>query len=118
MALETVFAMESSAIKFGPGATCEIGDDAQVRGCRRVMLLTDPKLAESPIVDSACTALSDAGVEYDVFSDVYVEPTDDSFRKAIDFALASNYDGFVAVGGGSVIDTAKAANLYSTYPAD
>ncbi|HEV2128093.1 MAG TPA: hydroxyacid-oxoacid transhydrogenase [Thermomicrobiales bacterium] len=118
MALETVFAMESSAIKFGSGATREIGDDAQVRGCRRVMLLTDPKLAESPILDSARIALADAGVDCDIFSDVFVEPTDDSFRAAIDFALAGTYDGFVAVGGGSVIDTAKAANLYSTHPAD
>ena len=118
MALETVFAMDSSAIKFGPGATREIGDDARVRGCTRVMLLTDPRLVDGPIVDTAKTALDDAGVAYDVFDRVYVEPTDASFREAIEFATDGEYDGFVAVGGGSVMDTAKAANLYSTYPAD
>jgi hydroxyacid-oxoacid transhydrogenase len=47
-----------------------------------------------------------------------VEPTDRSFRDAIEVASGQPFDAFVAVGGGSVIDTAKAASLYSTYPAD
>lgn len=118
MALETVFAMESSAIKFGPGATREIGDDVSVRGCRRVLVLTDPRINESRVMETARAALDAAGVEYDVFDGVYVEPTDASFKEAIAAASDGNYDGFVAVGGGSVIDTAKAANLYSTHPAD
>jgi alcohol dehydrogenase class IV len=62
MALETVFAMESSSIKFGPGATREIGDDARVRGCSRVMLLTDPRLVDGPIMETAKAALDEASV--------------------------------------------------------
>jgi len=118
MSLETVFAMESSSIKFGPGATREIGDDVRVRGCKRVLVLTDSSLTDGPIVETARAALDDAGIDYDVFDDVFVEPTDASFKRAIDVATAGDYDGFVAVGGGSVMDTAKAANLYSTHPAD
>lgn len=117
MPLETVFAMESSSIKFGPGATREIGDDAQVRGCKRVMLMTDPRLTSGPIVEMARKALDAADVEYDIFDDIMVEPTDTSFQAAIDAASGGSFDGFIAVGGGSVIDTAKAANLYSTHPA-
>lgn len=118
MALETVFAMESSAIKFGPGATREIGDDARVRGCERVLVITDARVGQSSIMNTARAALDESGVECDVFDNVYVEPTDASFQEAIDVATAGGYDGFVAVGGGSVIDTAKAANLYSTHPAE
>jgi len=47
---------------------------------------------------------------------VRVEPTDESFLDAINFAREGGYDAFVAVGGGSVIDTAKAVNLYTTCP--
>jgi len=53
-----------------------------------------------------------------VFDQVSVEPTDSSFKEAIQFAVDGEFDGFLPVGGGSSIDTAKAANLYSTYPAD
>src|SRR5207248_4605372 len=53
-----------------------------------------------------------------LFDRVRVEPTDVSFKDAIEFAAQGGFDAFVAVGGGSTIDTAKAANLYSTYPAD
>ena len=45
-----------------------------------------------------------------------VEPSDESFLDAIAFGNARPFDAFVAVGGGSTIDTAKAVNLYTTYP--
>ena len=51
-----------------------------------------------------------------LYDRVRVEPTDLSFRDAIQFAESVTVDGIVAVGGGSVIDTAKAVNLYTTYP--
>lgn len=55
-------------------------------------------------------------VNYVVYDTCRVEPTDTSFKSAIDFARQHNPDAFVAVGGGSVIDTAKAASLYSAHP--
>jgi alcohol dehydrogenase class IV len=117
-ALETVFAMDSSAITIGPGVTREIGDDVRVRGCARAMLVTDSWPVDGPIVEAARAAHDEAGVACDVFDGVCVEPTDASSREAIYAAAAGSYDGFVAVGGRWVIDTAKAANLCSTYPAD
>ena len=118
MTPESAFTMDTSSIKFGPGVTSEIGWDTRNLGCGRVLLVTDPGLASHPAVEIARSALLEAGIDIVYFDQVSVEPTDASFQIAIDVATESAVDGFVAIGGGSVIDTAKAANLYSTFPAD
>ena len=118
MQYETAFTMDTSSIKYGPGVTREVGYDMQQWGARRVMVVTDPNLADSEPVAITCAALRDAGIDAVLFDRVRVEPTDASFKEAIDFATAGQFDGYVAVGGGSTMDTAKAANLYATYPAD
>src|SRR5690349_17007916 len=115
---ETGFTMDTSSIKFGPGMTREVGYEAARLGCRRVMLVTDQRLAALPAVQIATDALAAAGIDTVVFDAARTEPTDASFKEAIAFASAGRFDGYVAVGGGSVMDTAKAANLYATYPAD
>jgi hydroxyacid-oxoacid transhydrogenase len=115
---ETGFTMDTSSIKFGRGMTHELGYDVSRFGCRRVMVVTDERLARLPPVETAMASLADADVEAVLFDRVRTEPTDQSFEDAIEFATAGGFDGFVAVGGGSVMDTAKAANLYATYPAD
>jgi hydroxyacid-oxoacid transhydrogenase len=92
--------------------------DLKDRGLERVMVLTDPNLQEMEPVHTALAAIEGEGVEYALFDGVRVEPTDGSFKAAIAFADEGGFDGFVAVGGGSVMDTAKAANLYTSYPAD
>jgi len=63
-------------------------------------------------------SLGKAGVDFAVYDEVRVEPTDQSFIAAGEFAREGHFDGYISVGGGSVIDTCKAANLYATYPAD
>ncbi len=110
--------MGSSNLRFGPGITREVGMDLADMGIRRVLVLTDPNLRDLPPVQTVLEALKQEGIEYDLFDEVRVEPTDTSFKKAIEVAKAGNYEGYVAVGGGSTIDTAKAANLYATYPDD
>ena len=118
MTLETAFTMAASNIKYGPGVTREVGYDMQGLGATRVLVVTDPLLAGSEPVKIACDALKTAGLDVVLYDQVRVEPTDQSFKEAIAFASAGNFDGYVAIGGGSTIDTAKAANLYATYPAD
>ena len=117
MLLDTAYEIATSNIRFGPGTTKEIGMDLKDRGLQRVMVLTDPNLREQVPVQTALAAIAEAGVEYALFDQVRVEPTDASFKAAIEFAQ-QGFDGFVAIGGGSVMDTAKAANVYTTYPAD
>ncbi|MGB3327307.1 MAG: hydroxyacid-oxoacid transhydrogenase [Thermomicrobiales bacterium] len=118
MALETVFSTEASAVVFGPGATREVGPRMKALGCTRVLLVTDPVLVELEPVAIARTSLQDAGIDVEVFSRVRVEPNDASWAEAIAVAQAGTFDGYVSVGGGSAMDTAKIADLYATYPAD
>jgi hydroxyacid-oxoacid transhydrogenase len=114
---ETRFTMDTSAIKFGPGATREVGADMARLGARRVMVVTDPRLAGGETVAAVLDALRNEGIDAVLFDRVRVEPTDRTFMEAAAFATEGGFDGYVAVGGGSVMDTAKAANLYATYPA-
>jgi hydroxyacid-oxoacid transhydrogenase len=118
MKYETAFSMDTSSIKFGPGVTREVGWDMQEQGASRVMVVTDPNLTGSEPVTVALDSLNDYGIDAVLFDQASVEPTDISFKAAIKFAEEKKFDGFVAVGGGSSMDTAKVANLYSTYPAD
>ena len=114
---ETRFTMDTSAIKFGPGATREVGADVARLGGRRVMVVTDPRLAAGQTVATVLDALQREGIDVVLYDRVRVEPTDASFMDAAAFAADGSFDAYVAVGGGSVMDTAKAANLFATYPA-
>jgi hydroxyacid-oxoacid transhydrogenase len=118
MALETAFTTESARIKFGRGVTREVGYDMATLGAKRVMIVTDPQLAQLEPVAIVMESLNKADIDAVLYDQVRVEPTDASFKQAIAFAQDGNFDGCVAIGGGSSIDTAKVANLYSTYPAD
>ena len=118
MALEAAFTMDASSIKYGPGVTREVGYDMKALGAHRVMVVTDPNLADGEPVSVTLEALRKEGIDAVLFDRVRVEPTDASFKEAIGFAMEGKFEGYVAVGGGSSMDTAKAANLYATYPAD
>ena len=118
MALESVVRVDSASIKYGFGATREVGFDLKELGVTRVMVVTDRNLAEEEPVKTTMRALKDAGLQTVLYSNTRIEPTDVSLKDAIDFAIRGKFDGFVGVGGGSSMDTAKVANLYSTYPAD
>src|SRR6266849_5043179 len=110
MALEYAFELAASSIRFGAGVTREIGMDLAEMRAKRVMVLTDSNLAKLSPVATVIESLKDSGISFALFDRVRVE--------ASDFATQGGFDALVAVGGGSTIDTAKAANLYSTYPAD
>ena len=118
MTLETVLTMNTSNIKYGSGATREVGYDMKKLGAQRVMVVSDPNLTHGEPVSVTLDALRAAEIDAALFDQVRIEPTDVSFKEAIRFATDGGFDGYVAVGGGSTIDTAKAANLYATFPAD
>ncbi len=115
---DDAFSIDVSAITFGSGVLNELGDHARARGIERVALMTDKVLGGLEHVAIARKSLADAGIDVVLYDEVRVEPTDRSFLAAARFAGEGDFDGFVSLGGGSVIDTCKAANLYSTHPAE
>ena len=118
MPTDSAFQMSASNIRFGPGTTAEVGLDLRAIEVRRTLVIIDPKLQSLPTGQTVLDSLKSNGIDFDVFDGVSVEPTDRSFQEATRCAIEGGFDSFVAVGGGSTIDTAKAANLYATYPAD
>ena len=113
---EVAFEMAASSIRFGPGVTREVGMDLADLGARRVLVLTDPVLRNLSPVQTVLESLEQNRIQATLYDRVRVEPTDESFLDAIAFANLHKFDAIVAVGGGSTIDTAKAVNLYTTYP--
>ncbi|MDA0161867.1 iron-containing alcohol dehydrogenase [Solirubrobacter ginsenosidimutans] len=114
MARESIFTLEATPIKFGPGSVEDAGWELQRLGVSRALLVTDPRI---PHIDRVCASLGGAGIAVVIYDRSRVEPTLDSLQDAADFALQAHVDGFVSVGGGSSIDTAKVANLIVSHPA-
>jgi hydroxyacid-oxoacid transhydrogenase len=113
---ENAFEMAASQLRFGLGVTREVGMDLADLGVRNALVLTDPRLSSMSPVVAVLESLEHHGVPFTLYDRVRIEPTDKSFQDAIGFARRESYDAFVAVGGGSTIDTAKAVNLYATHP--
>ena len=112
---ESVFTYGAPQLKFGPGASDEIGYDLSLLGVGRVLIVTDAGIAATGIPARVAEQMGGFGIETVVFDRVHVEPTDASMIEAIEFAKAAGpFDAIVAVGGGSSIDTAKAVNLLTT----
>jgi alcohol dehydrogenase class IV len=112
------FTVGMPTFTFGAGVLAEAGENARDLGLRRVGLFTDARLAHGEHVAKVKASLAAAGVDVAVYDQVRIEPDDVSFQEAARFAADGRFDGYVSVGGGSVMDTCKAANLYAAHPAE
>nr|XP_045608738.1 hydroxyacid-oxoacid transhydrogenase, mitochondrial-like isoform X2 [Procambarus clarkii] len=110
------FEMACSTVRYGPGVTKEVGQDLQTMGAKKVLVMTDKTLATMSPVSTVLDSLAKHRVNFSLYDNVRIEPTDSSFKNAVEFAKSGCFDAYVAVGGGSVIDTCKAANLYASDP--
>src|SRR5689334_12580118 len=115
---DRAFTVGMPTFTFGAGCLAEAGEHARELGLERVALFTDHTLRDSPHVATVKASLETAGVGTTVYDEVVVEPTTASFQAAARFAADGRFDGYVSVGGGSVMDTCKAANLYASHPAE
>mmetsp|Transcript_1572 Transcript_1572/g.3546 ORF Transcript_1572/g.3546 Transcript_1572/m.3546 type:complete len:551 (+) Transcript_1572:332-1984(+) len=116
--------LASSSLRFGPGSTMEVGYDLASLKARRILLFVDPHVAKLPPFENVLCSIDQhvpKSYELDIYDQIRVEPDNESFQRAISYTTNQttkhgHYDAIVALGGGSTIDTAKAANLYSCYP--
>ncbi|KAL5527759.1 hypothetical protein ACEPAG_6560 [Sanghuangporus baumii] len=113
---EYAFEIAASNLRFGDGVTMEVGMDLKNMNPRKVGVFTDPNVAKLPPMQMAIESLnSQLDLPYEVYDRVVAEPTEESWRDAVAWARSHDFSHFLAVGGGSVMDTAKAANLFTVY---
>ncbi|WP_350240733.1 hydroxyacid-oxoacid transhydrogenase [Deinococcus sonorensis] len=89
----------------------DAGWELQRLGVRRALVVTDPRVAVLDTTRRVLQVIEAAGIETVLFDGVRVEPTLASLEAAVQAARDAQVDGYVAIGGGSCIDTAKVANL-------
>ncbi|KAL3784409.1 hypothetical protein HJC23_001293 [Cyclotella cryptica] len=116
--------LATSSLRYGPSSTSEIGHDLEYINAKRIILFVDPHIQTLRPYNDVMTSIAryappDHAV--DVYNKIRVEPSNISFQHAIDYmstrtAKHGAYDAVIALGGGSTIDTAKAANLYTCHP--
>jgi hydroxyacid-oxoacid transhydrogenase len=112
------FTIQIPKVTFGRGCLAEAGARAAAIGMSRVALFTDPFLKDGAYVETVRHSLKEAGIDVAVFSEIRIEADDASVERGAKFIAEGDFNGVVSVGGGSVIDTAKAAMLYALYPTD
>lgn len=113
---DPVFSVDSNSLRYGRGALDELGAAAKSLGLHRVMLFTDRNIRETAVFARALSSLRDQSIDVVIFDAVSIEPTMLSVEAAARAAAEAKVDGCISIGGGSVIDTAKVANLLSCFP--
>ncbi len=115
---ETIFTLEATPVKYGPGACDDAGWELARLGVTRALLVTDPGVQAAGHADRVAASARTAGIDVVVYAESRVEPDLESMQHAAAFAQDAGVDGFVSVGGGSAMDTAKVADLVVSHPAD
>lgn len=113
---ETIVTWQAPPIRFGPGATREVGFEVSAMGLKSVLLVTDPYVSQTGLPKQVASIIEACGIAVDVFDSAEIEPSDDGCAEAARITAWMKADGYVAVGGGSCIDTAKVLNLLHSYP--
>ena len=98
---DTAFQFAAANLRFGTGITGEVGDDLVDLGARRVLVLIDPAFRSSETAATVFASLKRSRIDFEIYDQIVVEPTDSSFRAAASSARRGGFDSFLAVGGGA-----------------
>lgn len=101
---------------FGPGARKKLPEAIGQLGKSKAMVVTDPGLIEFGVAKMVTDVLDEAGIEYDIFSDVKPNPTVTNVKNGVDAYKKCGADFIIAIGGGSSIDTAKGIGIVVNNP--
>ena len=115
--LGTIFAFNAARVVFGTGASAETGEHLRQLGVTRALVVCDRFVTESGLGGRIEESLRTAGVDSVVYDGIVGEPNETSVEEAV-AAARGGFDGFVGVGGGSALDTAKLCALFATYEGD
>ena len=100
----------------GAGAISAIATEIQARGFKKALVASDPDLIKFGVTKKVTDVLDNAGIAYEIFSDIKPNPTIENVQAGVEAFKASGADCIVAIGGGSSMDTAKAVGIIITNP--
>lgn len=101
---------------FGAGSISEIVTEAKKRAFKKALVVTDPDLIKFNVAKNVTDLLEEAGLAYDIFSQVKANPTVKVVKAGIEAFKAADADYLIAIGGGSSMDTAKAIGIIINNP--
>lgn len=111
-----IFGFRATPLRFGVGATELLGKEAKKLGIKNALIITDSVIYETTdIIKRAATSLEEEGIRYDIWRELKGEPTEDDVNKTLDYVMGKEFDGFIAIGGGSSIDLAKIVDACHTH---
>ena len=102
-------------IEFGDGAIQNLGEHVKTFNGKKPLVVTDAGIINAGILEKAIAALDAIGLTHAVYSDIEPNPTDISVTHGVEVYKAEACDVVIAVGGGSVMDAAKAIRLLTTH---
>jgi len=100
----------------GKGAIAEIPGIIKARGFQKAFVCTDPDLVKFGVSAKVTALLDEAGIAYEVFSEIKANPTIENVQDGVAAFKASEADCIVAIGGGSAMDTAKGVGIIINNP--
>ena len=115
MAVNRIILNETSY--FGAGARRMLADEFRGRGYVRAFVVTDKDLIRFGVAGKVTGVLDEAGIAYEIFSDLKPNPTVKNVQAGVEAFRRSGADAIVAIGGGSAMDTAKAVGIIVANPA-